>query len=91
MANRNVPRAKGICPECGRVISGRAVGPETLAADRSFVALSPHTRSPLARPPQTCLTRGGRRVVRRLTPAELAALEQADTAGNAQGREEPGG
>jgi hypothetical protein len=90
MANRNAPRAKGICPECQRVISGRAVGPEQAAADRTYVALSPHTRNPLARSPQPCLSRGGRRVVRRLTPAELAALD-AGTAGDAEAREEAGG
>ena len=37
-------RAKGVCPECGRTVSGRAEGPERLAADRRFVALAPHTR-----------------------------------------------
>jgi hypothetical protein len=59
-------RAKGICPDCGRVISGRAEGPERLAANRRFVALSPHNRQEFARRPVACLSRGGRRVVPRV-------------------------
>jgi hypothetical protein len=68
MATATAARAKGVCPECGRVISGRATGPQAAAADRKFVALSPHMR---AKPDGNkrgvpCLTRGGRRVVPRL-------------------------
>jgi hypothetical protein len=59
-------RAKGVCPECGRVVSGRATGPESEAADRRFVALGPHNRERDARRPVACLTRGGRRVVPRI-------------------------
>lgn len=59
-------RAKGVCPECGRVISGRAVGPEPDAADRRFTALAPHNRQQYARTPVVCLSRGGRRVVPRI-------------------------
>ena len=60
--------AKGVCPECGRVISGRAVGPEEAAADRKFVALGPHNREEHGRTrhPAECLARGGRRVVPRI-------------------------
>ncbi len=59
-------RAKGACPECGRTVSGRAVGPEPEAADRRLVALGPHNRQRYARRPVPCLTRGGRRVVERI-------------------------
>lgn len=66
MANQGVPRAKGVCPECGRVISGRAVGPEADMAARRFVALTPHTRSTSRHHAPVCLSRGGRRVVPRI-------------------------
>jgi hypothetical protein len=66
MANKDVPRAKGTCPECGRTVSGRAVGPEPDHAARRFVALTPHNREPDARHPVACLSRGGRRVVPRI-------------------------
>ena len=71
MADLLGERAKGRCPECGRVISGRAVGVQRRAADRKFVALSPHCRKPPDgnRPGQPCLTRGGYRVVPRLREA----------------------
>ncbi len=59
-------RAKGLCPECGRTISGRAVGPEDDHADRRYVALRPHNRQQHGRRPVACLTRGGRRVVERV-------------------------
>jgi hypothetical protein len=61
-------RAKGECPECGRVVSGRAIGPEEDAADRRFVALGPHNREERGRTrhPVECLSRGGRRVVPRI-------------------------
>jgi hypothetical protein len=61
-------RARGRCPECGRIISGRAVGIQRAAADRKFVALSPHNRaeSDGNKPGVSCLLRGGRRVVPRL-------------------------
>jgi hypothetical protein len=60
--------AKGVCPECGRTISGRATGPEKAAADRGFVALGPHNREEHGRTrhPVVCLSRGGRRVVPRI-------------------------
>jgi hypothetical protein len=67
MANQGVPRAKGVCPECGRTVSGRAVGPEPDHADRKFVALTPHTRSTSRHRAETCLSRGGRRVVPRIS------------------------
>jgi hypothetical protein len=61
-------RAKGECPECGRIVSGRAIGPEPDHADRKFVALGPHNREEHGRTrhPTECLTRGGRRVVPRI-------------------------
>lgn len=52
-------RAKGVCPECGRTVSGRATGP-------GQVALAPHNRQQHARRPVVCLSRGGRRVVPRV-------------------------
>ena len=58
--------AKGVCTECGRTISGRAVGIEYAHADRRFVALRPHNRQEAARRPAVCLPRGGRRVVPRV-------------------------
>lgn len=66
MAGEGAPRAKGVCPECGRTISGRATGPEPQAAGRRFVALSPHNRQQFARRPVICLMRGSRRVVPRV-------------------------
>ena len=60
------PRAKGVCPDCGRVIPGRAVGIERLATDRKFVALSPHSRRKADRRAVPCLSRGGYRVVPRI-------------------------
>lgn len=66
VADKTGPRAKGACPECGRVISGRAVGIERAHADRRFVALQPHFRDPYTRPSAQCLMRGGRRVVPRI-------------------------
>ncbi len=61
-------RAKGRCPDCGRVISGRATGIEYDHADRRFVALRPHNREEHGRTrhPTECLGRGGRRVVPRI-------------------------
>lgn len=53
-------RAKGVCPECGRVISGRAAGPEAGRAGRRWVALAPYNREQYARYPVTCLMRGVR-------------------------------
>jgi hypothetical protein len=67
MANQGVPRAKGVCPECGRTIPGRAVGPEEDAAARRFVALGPHNRQQFSRRPAVCLSRGARRVVPRIS------------------------
>jgi len=58
--------AKGICPDCKRVISGRATGIETAHADRRFVILRPHNREEVSRHPVVCLSRGGRRVVPRV-------------------------
>jgi hypothetical protein len=66
VANQGVARAKGVCPECGRTVSGRAVGPEEDAADRRFVALGPHNRQEFSRRPVVCLSRGARRVVPRV-------------------------
>ena len=60
--------AKGVCPDCGRTISGRAVGIEAAHADRRFVALAPHTRARNGHGrDEQCLTRGGYRVVPRVT------------------------
>ena len=59
-------RAKGVCPECGRVVSGRATGIQRAAADRKFVALAPHNRQQYSRRPAACLMRGSRRVVPRI-------------------------
>ena len=58
--------AKGVCPDCGRVISGRAEGIEKAHADRRWVILRPHNREEAARRPAVCLARGGRRVVPRI-------------------------
>jgi hypothetical protein len=59
--------AKGRCPGCGRVISGRADGIEAEAADRRFVVLRPHNRHPPGRRrPVVCLPRGGYRRVPRV-------------------------
>ena len=62
-------RARGRCPECGRVISGRAVGIQRAAADRKFVALTWHNRRVGSRGAVPCLTPGGWRVVPRLQDA----------------------
>lgn len=59
-------QAKGVCPECGRTVPGRAVGPEEAAADRRFVVLRPHNRQRPARRPVACLTLGGYRRVSRV-------------------------
>jgi predicted Fe-S protein YdhL (DUF1289 family) len=58
--------AKGVCPDCGRVISGRATGIEYDHADRRFVILRPHNREERTRHPAVCLARGARRVVPRI-------------------------
>ena len=59
-------RARDICPDCGRVISGRAAGIQRAAADRRFVALQPHNRDPRSHHPVTCLPRGAYRRVPRI-------------------------
>ena len=60
-------RAKGVCPECGRVISGHATGIQRRAADRKFVALAPHARGRQGHGrDEQCLSRGARRVVPRI-------------------------
>lgn len=51
-------RARGQCPSCGRIITGRAEGIETAAAARRYVILAPHVRNPRARRRIWCLTRG---------------------------------
>ena len=66
MADQHGPRAKGICPDCGRVISGKALGIERNAADRRWVALQPHDREKRAKHPVTCLPFGGYRRVPRI-------------------------
>jgi hypothetical protein len=58
--------AKGVCPDCGRVISGRAIGIEADHADRRFVILRPRNRQEISRHPVECLARGARRVVPRI-------------------------
>jgi hypothetical protein len=58
--------AKGVCPDCGRTISGRATGIEAGHADRRWVILRPHNREEAARHPVECLARGARRVVPRI-------------------------
>ena len=58
--------AKGRCPYCGRVISGRADGIEADAPDRRFVTLRPHNRERGVRHPVVCLPRGGYRRVPRI-------------------------
>lgn len=58
--------AKGACPECGRVISGRAAGIEAARAGRRFVDLRPHNRERNARHPVACLSPGGYRRVPRI-------------------------
>jgi len=59
-------RAKGVCPDCGRTVSGRAAGIEAAHADRRFAGLRPHNRQRSSRRPAVCLSRGGRRVVPRI-------------------------
>ena len=59
--------AKGRCPECGRVISGRAVGIEAGHADRRWVSLAPHTRTRQGHGRDVpCLPPGGYRRVPRI-------------------------
>lgn len=58
--------AKGVCPDCKRVISGRAAGIEKAHADRRFVILRPHNREEASRHPVECLAKGARRVVPRI-------------------------
>jgi hypothetical protein len=58
--------AKGICPDCGRKISGRATGIEYDHADRRWVILRPHNREEFSRHPVECLAKGARRVVPRI-------------------------
>jgi len=58
--------AKGRCPECGRVISGRAAGIEAAHADRRWVELRPHNRERWSRRPVVCLSPGGYRRVPRI-------------------------
>jgi hypothetical protein len=70
MANAvTAARAKGRCPECGRIISGRAVGIQRDHADRKFVALRPHNREEFSPHPVECLARGGYRKVPRIRDA----------------------
>ena len=52
-------QAKGVCPECGRTVAGRAAGP-------GKVDLAPHNRQRSARHPAVCLSRGARRRVPRV-------------------------
>lgn len=59
-------RAKGRCPDCGRVISGRATGIEYAHADREWVILRPHNRERPAYRPVVCLPPGGYRRVPRI-------------------------
>ena len=66
MANAGVPQAKGVCPDCGRVISGRAAGIEADRADRRFTVLRPHNRERDASRPVACLPPGGYRRVPRI-------------------------
>ena len=58
--------AKGICPSCGRLVSGRADGIEAAAGDRRFVVLRPHNRQRWSRRPVVCLPPGPRLRVRRV-------------------------
>ena len=58
--------AKGTCPDCGRVIAGRADGIEADEASRRFVILRPHNRERSGRRPVACLARGGYRRVPRI-------------------------
>ena len=58
--------AKGVCPDCGRVVPGRAAGIQRAAADRQFVILRPHNRERPAYRPAVCLPPGGYRRVPRI-------------------------
>jgi hypothetical protein len=60
------PRAKGVCPECGRVISGHAVGIQRNHADRKFVVLRSHNREEFNPRAGVCLMPGGYRKVPRI-------------------------
>jgi predicted Fe-S protein YdhL (DUF1289 family) len=60
-------RAKGVCPDCGRTVSGRAAGIEYDHGDRRFVVLRPHARSRQGHGRDVpCLSPGGYRRVPRL-------------------------
>jgi hypothetical protein len=63
-------RLRGRCPQCGRVLTGKAVrqSPSGPAATAAWVDLVPHLRTPGARVREECLPRGGRRVVPALPP-----------------------
>jgi hypothetical protein len=58
--------AKGVCPDCGRTISGRAAGIEANHGDRRWVDLRPHNRVRGTRHPVVCLPPGGYRRVPRI-------------------------
>jgi hypothetical protein len=50
-------RARGTCPRCGRLVTGRAVPVEAAPADRRYVVLTAHVRDPRARTRHWCVTR----------------------------------
>ena len=54
-----MPRARGVCPHCGRTIAGRGDG-------QGWVILAPHTRVQSRDKAEPCLSLGGYRRVRRL-------------------------
>jgi hypothetical protein len=66
-------RARGRCPDCGRILAGRADGIERRAADKRFVLLPPHVRDPHAAPRAVCLPPYRRARVPRVTIDPAAA------------------
>lgn len=73
MAPAQTPaRARGRCPYCGRIVTGRAVGIETRPADRRFVVLGAHVRNPRAKTRHWCVTRTDYVKVPRVRPPEEA-------------------
>jgi hypothetical protein len=57
-AKKGQTQARGVCPDCGRTIAGRAFGPEKDAANRKYVVLGPHTKTVNQRHNTPCVVRG---------------------------------
>ena len=70
------PGTYGLCPDCGRIVAGRADGIQRRTTAKRWVLLGPHNRpESTARHKMPCLTRGARRRVPRVTrQKETAAV-----------------